>query len=160
MTTEERRVIEQMYLEMFPLLMNYARSSLKQEGLAEEAVQETFRIACLKPKELCSSPNPKGWLINTLKFVIKNTIRSHNNASRLLAEFLAEQSRERAVSEDEIRLELLYENVAESEDFKLLSEMAVEGRSHLEMAEKRGITVNACKKRVQRAKEFLKKKIF
>jgi len=37
--------------------------------------------------------------------------------------------------------------------------MAVNGRSHKEMAESRGISVNACKKRVQRAKEVLRKKI-
>jgi len=34
-----------------------------------------------------------------------------------------------------------------------------DGRSHLEMANARGITVSACKKRVQRAKEKLKNKI-
>ena len=67
---------------------------------------------------------------------------------------------ELVISQDKVRLEILYENVAGSDEFQLLKEMAVDGRSHLEMAEKRGISVSACKKRVQRAKEYLRKKLF
>jgi RNA polymerase sigma-70 factor (ECF subfamily) len=62
-------------------------------------------------------------------------------------------------SEDSVDLHVLYGNVAHTEEFKLLTEMAIEGKSHLEMAKSRGISVDACKKRVQRAKETLQKKI-
>ena len=157
MNAEQSKLIEQLYLDMYDLLMAYARSSLEREALAEEAVQETFRIACLKPEALCGSANPKGWLVNALKNTIQNIKRSRDNANRLLAEYLATQSKELSISEDRISLEILYENVADLEEFKLIKEMAVEGKSHLEMAQERGITLNACKKRVQRAKEVLKK---
>ena len=43
------------------------------------------------------------------------------------------------------------------EKFQLLKEMSIEGKSHLEMAQKHDISVAACKKRVQQAKEFLKR---
>ena len=56
-------------------------------------------------------------------------------------------------------LDITYGPLAQTEEFQLLKEMAVDRKSHLEMAQKRGISVAACKKRVQRAKEFLKKKI-
>ena len=69
------------------------------------------------------------------------------------------QLRELSVTEDSINLNILYENVADTEEFKLLSEMVIEGRSHEEMARARGITISACKKRVQRAKETLQRKI-
>jgi RNA polymerase sigma-70 factor (ECF subfamily) len=62
-------------------------------------------------------------------------------------------------SEDRLPLHLLYEDVVHTEEFILLSEMALEGKSHKEMAAARGITVNTCKKRVQRAREMLQKKI-
>lgn len=159
MNAEQNELIEQMYLEMYEMLLCYARCSLEQDALAEEAVQETFRIACLKPDALCDSPNPKGWLINTLKNTISNMKRSRENARRLLAEYLATQSKEIVLSTDRISLEVMYENLAGLEEFKLIKEMAVDGRSHLEMARARGISVNACKKRVQRAKEFLKKNL-
>ena len=159
MTVEQSKQIEELYLEMYDLLMAYARSSLNNEPLAEEAVQETFRIACMKPEDLLTSLNPKGWLINTLKNTIRNTERVRANASKLLAAYTAAQGYESAFSEDKLCLEVAYENVAHSEEFKLIKEMAVDGKSHLEMAQARGISVDACKKRVQRAKAFLRQKI-
>lgn len=159
MTAEQSKQIEQLYLELFDRMMAYARSSLQSESQAEEAVQETFRIACMKPDELCASPNPPGWLLNTLKFTIQNKKRCNDNTNRLLTDYIAGHSREIAVSEDKVSLEVLYGNIAELEEFKLLQEMAVDGKSHLEMAQSRGISLDACKKRVQRAKELLRKKM-
>lgn len=72
MNAEQNKTIEQLYLELFDQMMVYARSSLQSESQAEEAVQETFRIACMKPDELCASPNPRGWLLNALKCTIQN----------------------------------------------------------------------------------------
>lgn len=158
MTSDQRKRIEEFYLEMYDRLFIYARSALDNESLAEEAIQETFRIVCMKPEDLLSSPNPKGWIVNTLKYTIQNMKRSRDIANVLLTQYLAANSSV-AFSEDRIRLEVTYENVARSEEFSLIKEMAVDGRSHLEMAQSRGISVAACKKRVQRAKEFLLRKI-
>lgn len=158
MTSDQRKRIEEFYLEMYDLLFIYARSALDNESLAEEAIQETFRIVCMKPEDLLSSPNPKGWIVNTLKYTIQNMKRSRDKANVLLTQYLAANSSV-AFSEDRISLEVTYENVARSEEFSLIKEMAVDGRSHLEMAQSRGISVDACKKRVQRAKEFLRRKI-
>jgi len=73
--------IDRLYLQMYPMLFEYARSSLSSDALAEEAVQDTFIIACQKPEALCESPNPEGWLVNTLKNVLSNTKRSQNIAT-------------------------------------------------------------------------------
>ena len=158
MTSDQRKRIEEFYLEMYDRLFIYARSALDNESLAEEAIQETFRIVCMKPEDLLSSPNPKGWIVNTLKYTIQNMKRSRDKANVLLTQYLAANSSV-AFSEDRISLEVTYENVARSEEFQLIKEMAVDGKSHLEMAQSRGISVDACKKRVQRAKEFLRRKI-
>ena len=61
MDKEQSRFIEQLYMEMYDMLITYARCALQEESLAEEAVQETFRIACQKPESLRESPNPNGW---------------------------------------------------------------------------------------------------
>ena len=151
--------IEQLYMEMFEMLFEYARSFLPNDALAEEAVQETFQIACLKPDKLCESQNPRGWLVNTLKYTILNMKRSRESARQLLSNYLITQNESIAFSEDKLSLQLLYEDISHTEEFKLIKEMAIDGRSHLEMANARGITVNACKKRVQRAKETLREKI-
>ncbi len=159
MTAEQRKSIEELYAEMYDRLMAYARSSLENESLAEEAIQETFRIACMKPNDLLACPNPRGWLVVTLKNTIQNIKRNCANASKLLVAYAAVQGNEVAVSEDKISLEVTYGNLAPLDEFKLIKEMALEGKSHLEMAQARGISVDACKKRVQRAKEKLRQKI-
>lgn len=151
--------IERLYLSMYNRLMVYSRCAFQNNGLSEEAVQETFRIACMKPEELCSSPNPEGWLVLTLKNVIANIKRNRANASQILSDYISSQAMERAISEDQIELAIMYEDVAELEEFHLIREMVLDGKSHLEMAQERGISVSACKKRVQRAKEVLRKKI-
>ena len=87
MTSEQNRMIEALYLEMFDKMMAYARCSLSNESLAEEAVQETFRIACQKPDQLCQSINPRGWLVQTLKYTICNIQSSQATAKRILEKF-------------------------------------------------------------------------
>lgn len=159
MNADQRRKIEELYLEMFDKMMVYARCSLDNESLAEEAVQETFRIACQKPEQLCESDNPQGWLVQTLKYTILNIKSSCAAARKILEGYAIYQNESLAVSEDRLQLHFLYEDVADTEEFALLTEMAIEGRSHLEMAKRRGISVSACKKRVQRAKETLRRKI-
>lgn len=159
MNPEYGKQIEQLYFEMYDMLLSYARCSFEEKSQAEEAVQETFQIACQKPDQLCGSINPKGWLVNTLKFTIRNMKRSRENARQILSTYLIAQNEPVAYSEDNLPLWLMYENVADLEEFKLIKEMAIDGKSHLEMANARGISVNACKKRVQRAKETLRKRI-
>lgn len=158
MDTEQRELIERLFLEMYEKLLMYARYALPESSLAEEAVQETFQIACQKPESLQESPNPQGWLVNTLKNTIRNIKHNRANAERILAQYLHVPD-DRTYSEDELNLSVLYEDIVDTEEFKMLKEYAIDGRSHLEMATARGITINACKKRLQRAKEKLRIKI-
>ena len=159
MDEQQNECIRLLYLEMYDKMMSYARSSLGNESLAEEAVQDTFEIACKKAERVCVSPNPQGWLVITLKNTVKNMLSNHSTTKTVVEQYIIGQASNCTVSEDRISLNLLYEDVADSEEFKLLSEMAILGRSHSEMADARGITLDACKKRVQRAKEILKKKL-
>lgn len=159
MNAEQTRKIEELYHGMFEKMKVYACCSLDNEALAEEAVQETFRIACQKPEQLCESVNPRGWLVQTLKYTIRNIQSNRATAKRIMEKYLMTQIKDFSFSVDSLDLHILYENVVDTEEFKLLAEMAIEGRSHLEMANSRGISVSACKKRVQRAKETLRRKI-
>lgn len=159
MTDEERQFLEQLYIEMFGTLYGYANGSLGNNALAEEAVQETFRIACLNPDKVMNSPNPKGWLHNTLKYTICNHQRSRDRANRLLVEYLLTQGNLTEISENQISLEVAFDDMADREEFQLLKEYAIEGKSQIEMAKERGISVEACKKRVQRARNTIRKMI-
>ena len=92
MNPEYSEIIERLYMEMYDKLLIYARCSFEEESLAEEAVQETFQIACLKPDKLCESLNPRGWLVNTLKYTILNMKRSRESARQLLSNYLITQN--------------------------------------------------------------------
>ncbi len=159
MNAEHSKQIENLYLEMFDKLKAYAHSILESNTLAEEAVQETFRIACQKPESLYTCPNPQGWIFMVLKNTIRNIQHNRAAAKRILEMYLLVEAGETTFSNDKLRIEVTYENIADTEEFQLLKEMAIEGKSHEEMAAARGITVSACKKRMQRAKEKLQKKL-
>lgn len=151
--------ITDLYLRLYDFLLDYALPYMENFSQAEEAVQETFRIACQRRDALRASNRPEGWIVNTLKNVISNMRKNRNAANRTFMKYLATQSLEENATEELIRLELLYEDLAQTEEWKLLKEMAVDGDSYLEMAQRRGIKVDACRKRVQRARETLQKKI-
>lgn len=159
MNAEQSAFVRDMYRDMYNQLKGYAYSTLKNESQSEEAVQEAFQIACQKPEDLMNSPNPRGWMKNTVKFTAANIRHGNDRDKRILAEFLASQSSQIAMMEDRISLEVDYANIAHLEEYRLLEDKVLKGKTHLEIAEERGITLVACKKRVQRAKEILRKKL-
>ena len=159
MTDQQNKLIGELYVEMFDMLLDIARVNSENEALAEEAVHDTFCLACSNPEKICESPNPRGWLVLALRNIIHNTQKNRFNAQRIVERYLVVQEQERAVVFDRTDTKVLYANVADTEEFKLLWEMAVIGMSHKELAEARGISVVACKKRVERAKKVLQRRL-
>ena len=143
MTLKQSQMIENLYVEVYDHLLSFSLLELGSVAPAEEAVQETFRIACQKADSLQTCPNPRGWIFSTLKNTIRNTKHARATASRIFAKYLTLQNDE----------------FTETEDFKLVKEYVIDKRSLYEMAQARGITVSACKKRLQRAKENLRRKL-
>ena len=159
MTEEQEKQITDLYLEMYNKLMHTALKNEENESYAEEAVQEVFRIACQHPERCCGCENPQGWLVKTLRYVILNAKRRRAAAKKYLEEYVTLHIVEPYTPENRINVDLLYQNVSQSEEWKLLSDMFVDGMTHKEMAQKYNISVSNCKKRVERAKKNLKKKL-
>ena len=156
MDENQDKKLEELYREMFHLCFVYARSALNDENLAEEAVQDTFRIACEKADMLFSSENPKGWIIKTLKNVIYNMNKTRANINKIIVDMASVNENLFSTSDEENPV-LLYSKIISDEDFALLKRISVDRYSMLEAADELGITVDACKKRVQRAKRKFKK---
>ena len=152
-----QEAVEKLYKEMYPALHVYALRILGDEALAEEAVQDAFCIACAKREQFLSSPNPEGWLMVTLKHVMQNMLRTQAKLQRLLS--LDEGERMPAESVELVSVDLLFGDVAGSEDFRLLKRVALEQCTMLELAQEMGVSVETCKKRVQRARKRLQKKM-
>lgn len=153
----QEHFFDTLYLEMYDMLLIYAERALdNQHALAEEAVQDTFKICWIKIDEVIASENPKGWLLETLKNIIRNIRRSQARFANLLLALNKTVSLAEQTVEDETELDITYGDLKDNPDYQLLKEFVLEHRSIKEMAQKRGITVDACKKRIQRAKERMK----
>lgn len=161
---EQQRAVENLYREMRGKLLAYANSVLKDEHHAEEAVQDTFRIACEKVDDFLGSKNPQGWMLITLKNVLHNMQRERARLNVLLISSMSvsgealnqkDDNREKRV-EDQM-LDTFYSELIPKDDYRLLKCVAVEKYTMLEAAEEFGLNVEQCKKRVQRAKTKLKK---
>ena len=159
MTREQARYIEQLYTDMYGSLYSYAYGILKNTHLSEESVQETFQIACSKPTDLMSSKNPKGWLMNVLKNVLRNTLRKRATLKKYVAEAESADIDLIAGPAPGSNVDLMYSDMVTEAEFQLLKWVAIDQYTMLEAAETLGITVEACKKRVQRAGKKLRRKI-
>ena len=149
--------LEQMYREMYPTLYAYALRILKDHALAEEAIQDTFCIACAKREQALSNPKTRGWLMLTLKHVMQNMLRAQRKVQRLL--FLTAGEEQPAEAPELLDVDVLFGDVSDSEDFRLLKRIALDQCTVVELAQDLGISVEACKKRVQRARKRLQKKL-
>ncbi len=148
--------LEQLYRELYPLLLRYAQSALEGDGLlAEEVVQEAFSIAWGKVEALMGSPNPRGWMMETVKHVVQNTRRSRDKARWAVEAALASAKDVRVTDQED--LDVIYGDLVGQGAYELMKEYALEHQTVEELARARGISLEACKKRVQRARKQLKK---
>lgn len=153
---ERNKIIEELYIEMYPKLLIYARNSLNDRHLAEEAVQETFRIACARADRFMESQNRQGWLTITLKNIILNARRNQAKLKNVLLTIMTVEKMSTDISEDNVDLEMYCTSALGKEDFELIKRIVIENRTVIEVSKELGISVEACKKRVQRAKKKLK----
>ena len=84
MNDAEEMEFEKIYKKLYEQLLICAISTLKDNGLAEEAVQDTFRLAYVKEKEFFRSKNKKTWLFKTLKNVLKNVTKMQNRRKKFM----------------------------------------------------------------------------
>lgn len=159
MTAEQDAFVTAKYNEKRKFLLEYAESALKNHALAEEAVQQTFEIACRKIEDFYGSPNPDGWLTKTLSFVVRN-IESCQRSERRVIAFTDEYRPDLAAApEVPLPLRITYGPLVDTPQFRLIYETEVLGFTLVEIARELGISEAACKKRAERARKFLRKKL-
>lgn len=159
MKPEQKDFINKLYFEMRDELVGLINAYLRDDLLSQELAQEVFLTAMEKPDAVCSSPNPKGWLYRTARNMMLNNYKTTAHRVRLVSDYLAVYGLERTIFMDPEDLKVKYSALAETEEFKLIYDMAVLGKSQQEMSDERGITVVNCKKRVERAKKLLRRKL-
>ncbi|MCM3762676.1 sigma-70 family RNA polymerase sigma factor [Alkalihalobacillus oceani] len=146
-------------MEMYYFLLAYAQNMQLDRSIAEDAVQETFQIACTKADNFLLSPNPKGWLLNTLKNVSRNKIRKQASHKNIVVTSLDIDKGIVPGMIDVLNVEVLYSDFSNNKEFNLLKKVVIDRKSITEVAQEIGVSIEACKKRVQRAKQKLKKQL-
>lgn len=141
---------------IFMKMYYYALAILNLSELAEEAVHDAFRIACGKPDDLMNSPVPEGWMMNTLKNVIRNKQRKLKQQRRLIVEDVPIEDYIATIGVEDDYSEMEFSDLISDEDYYLIKCVTIEQKTITEVAEELGISPEACKKRIQRAKKRLK----
>lgn len=159
MTEKQKRFVAEKHNEKRRFLLEYAESSLNNYALSEEAVQQTFEIACRKIDDFSNSPNPDGWLTKTLSFVIRNLESRQRSERRVIAPMDDYRPDLVAAPEVPLPLRVTYGSLVDTPQFRLVYEAEVLGRTYKEIAKDLGITESTCKKRAERARKYLEKKL-
>lgn len=144
---EKKEFLERLFLENYSFMEYYATRFFRNQNLAQDVVQDTFLIAQAKIDRLMASESPKGWLFNTLKNVIGNTYKQQKR----LADMVSIDDCDIPAATD-ISVEATYRTMIPDEDLQLLIWIYCEERPYSEAAERLGISLAACKKRIQRAR--------
>lgn len=156
LNSKEVNFVEKLYNKMFDSLYAYALHSLCDSTLSEEAVQDTFLIACTKIEDMMQSQNPEGWLTNVLKNVILNIWhRQAKLATKVIPSSPFDEAFGDAIHTDEENIDIIFSNLVHDRDYILLKKIVLEKCTMEETAAYFNISIDACKKRVQRAKKRL-----
>ena len=159
MTAEQDRFLTAIYLDRRKPLRVFAESKLNNRALAEEAVQQAFEIACRKIDDFYSSPNPDGWIFNAVRFVVSNMASRQRTESRVIAPVDEYRPDLVAAPADPLPLRVHFGDLVDLPQFRIVYEMEFMGRTLAEIAIDLGISEVACKKRAERARKYLQKKL-
>lgn len=155
------QLIDFLYDTMYDNLLVYAKAVLKDEKLAEDVVQDTFLVGMSNSDAVRKSKNPQGWIFNTLINVIREAKRNRAKHIKWILyvdpQTLTDLSSDTKNMDEDV--DFLYNDLLTHNDYILLKENVLENYSISELAEKYGISINACKERLYRARLRLRKLI-
>ncbi len=154
---EEQEFFRGLYQDHYRSLFRYACHLGIGREAAEDYVQDAFAAAIRHIEDIKKSTNPGRYLKQALKNAIGYRLRSMRYALKL--QRMLQDGADRAQDEpyaDALRPETLYGGSVSDADLRLLIRFYLEGWSQRELAQELGISEDACKMRIKRAKERLR----
>lgn len=145
---------ETLYDKMYESLYKLAVSVLRNPDLAHDIVQETFLIAYKKLDNLKSSPSPNGWLVKTLKNVIGNLLKQQERLARCFITVPLDENM--PAPHQPLSLYTQYRGLIDDASLRLLIYVYGKNETYQETADELGISLDTCKKRIQRARQKFK----
>lgn len=158
LSKEQQRWLEEVYHRLYRPLFYYAQSTLRSGDSAEEAVQSTFQIACARIQELVESPKPDGWLMNTLKFVLRNMQKKQMRTEAIFISSKELDENAVILSEDlSPETDAAFCDILGERDYQIFRRVTLKEMTIREAAQHYGLTEEACSKRLQRSRAKLRK---
>ena len=159
MAPEQDQFFTKIYQERRKPLQMYAENALGNHAMAEDAVQQAFEIGWRKIEDFQNSPKPEGWIFKSLEFVIRNMKSRLRTERRVIA--ITDEYRPDLVAApaDPLPLRMHFGDLLDTPQFRIVYEMEIQGRTLAEIAKELGISEAACKKRAERARKDLQKKL-
>ena len=159
MTVEQDQFFTKIYRERRKALLMYAESALGNHAMAEDAVQQAFEIGWRKIEDFQNCPQPEGWIFRSLKFVVNNMKSRLRTERRVIA--ITDEYRPDLVAApaDPLPLRVHFGDLVDLPQFRIVYEMEIQDRTLAEIAKDLGISESACKKRAERARKYLQKKL-
>lgn len=161
MDQTQRALLSTLYERWYGVLHRYAQWAVGDALLAEEIVQETFLAAVPKIEELAAGEHPERWLIQTAKYKALHALREQARQrakNTVLEESLAAPD-QLGQWEDREYAGQLWEKAAallSPEEVALLRMVALEKLGHQAAAERLGLSLWSCQKRMQRIRKKLR----
>lgn len=146
------RLIIELYESEFNRMVTYAVCILKDIGLAEIAVQETFLTAVTHAERLSKFDSKLGWLYTVLKNNIKAILRERNQM--IMTTVSIDDVEDKAGAED--TYSVIPASIKATEEYKLLMQFYIGGYKLKDLSSMYGISIGACKMRIKRAKAKLR----
>lgn len=146
-------LIASLYEQYGDYLTDYAQSCGYSPDVSQDLTHDVFVIALQKATDLYFAVSYKGWLIRTLRNLIWNHQRTVLYAQKLQLK-LEKQYNNRQM---ELSTETMYEGMIDKNDLDILIRYWERSERVEKIAEDLDISVDACRKRIQRAKSRFKK---
>lgn len=166
MLPEQDVLMEQLYRDNIKKLTLHAAAILRDPTRVQDIVQDTFHTALLHIDIIMTHENPGGWLMETLKRKIKESLRAHYRDTSLFLSLDSDIPIDLVPSGDliaeisepnEIFPMGKIEQLLTPEEFRFLKRLVLDRASHLVVAKEFGISVYASQKRLERIREKLYK---
>lgn len=147
MTDDQKNIVDDLFREIGKDILQFVYRFSGDKAMAEDVAQQTYFLACLKIGTLQEHPNPRGWLFVTARYLMLRELAGAQYSRRADIDELEDVLS--AEEGDKSMAKLLPEGL-EGEERDFLLEHLEQGFSLAEMAEKRGITAEACRGRYAR----------
>ena len=161
MLLEQAQFLENIYTENIQNFTQFDNGFLHDKTSSNIAVQNSFYIACEKIESISTSPNPVGWMMNTVRFTSLNMLKARKKHMDLIISWddLQRCVIPCSVDEKEDSLVEQCKFLLSKSDFYLLEQIVIQGVSYCDVSHRLGISIWACRKRVQRLLQKLQTKL-